>query len=474
VIEALAYYGYTEVDTNVPVTGGFLESTINYNTSGVNLSGIAGVTVYFPSGAPRNSNATKYYIYRVDVSGTPPQDFTKVGEAQITSSGWVDDFTVPIGNASSTPYGMVRVVDSYYDRDVPPPAFIHINEYKGSHVALSDSYPRRLYYTPPGRRESYPVPYRIESFPMAKHDELRGTISLGDTMLILAIGGVMTIDELPIANQEGILGVESNVRKIDGQPGCVGYRSFVPYSVNGAPRGAWVSRFGVQITTGATVARISDDLDWKATVNIDTLETSILFWDEDRQMLVLYFDQDGDSVNDHMLFFHMAPEHTKGSESRPKITGPHPVKCKGLTTAEVGGIPCIFTANTTDGSVYVEWNGNADASNAYTASGIVSLFVKSGKIYSKDYREWSAFKGLVRHDHWGNADVLGVTWHYGRDLHHRVSSVTKSIGLSGVQADHFFVGRQGDWAQLELTHEGSGLGAITAIQVVTNMGGELP
>ena len=476
-IDAEAFYGFTEVDETVNIGGSFLESVAAWKTSGVLLSGVAGAYLELPS-TPNNTNATSYYIYRTDVSGTAPQDFTKIGSVGIPrvsgafTSGsftWTDRFDIGVGDAGSIPYAMVRVVDAYYDRDVAPASFIHINEFKGSHVALRLAEPRKLSYTPPGRRESYPEPYRVDSFPMAKYDALRGTVSVGNTLVILAQGGIMTMDELPIANAEGVLNSDVNVRRFDGQPGCVGYRSFCSYSINGAPRAAWVSRFGVHITAGPTAARISDDLDWKAAVNTDTLDSSILFFDEDRLTLNLYYDADGDGNNDHVLFFHMAPEHTKGSEAKPKITGPHPCRVNGLTTAEIDNTPRVFTSNPTDGHIYVEWNGALDASNAYNVSGIVPLNVKTGKIYSKDYREWSAFKGLLRHNHWGNAESMTMTWHYGRDANHREGRTVKSVSLSGVHGDQFFVGRQGDWGQLELTHEGSGLGAITAIQVITTM-----
>jgi hypothetical protein len=483
-IDATAFYGYTEVNENVSIGGSYLESIASYNAAnGVLLSGIAGAYLELPN-APNNPTTTAYYIYRTDVSGTAPQDFTKIGQVavpmisgQLLTSGtfiFKDKFDIGVGDAGAFPYAMVRVVDAYYDRDRAPVAFIHINEFKGSHVALALGSPRRLYYTPPGRRESYPEVYQIDSFPMAKYDALRGTVAVGNTLVIMSQGGIMTMDELPVANAEGVLSADANVRRFDGQPGCVGYRSFCSYSINGAPRAAWVSRFGVHITAGPTAARISDDLDWKAMVNTNTLDSSILFFDEDRLTLNLYFDKDGDGNNDHVLFFHMAPEHNKGSEARPKITGPHPVRVNGLTTAEVSNTPRVFTSHPTDGHIYVEWNGNTDASNAYNVSGVVPLNIKTGKIYAKDFREYSVFKGLLRHNHWGNTDTIAMTWHYGRDLNHRVGQTTKTVSVSGVQSDFFFVGRQGDWGQLELSHYGSGIGSISALQMVTTMGGDMP
>jgi hypothetical protein len=372
---------------------------------------------------------------------------------------------VDVPDAGLLAYPMVRVLDTYYDRDYPPPPFISINQFKASFVGVNPDQPRKLWYSVPGRVESYSKVYVIDKFPMPEHDFLRGSMTVGDTLMILADGGLMRTDQLPVVNEEGVLAT-ADITRIDGQPGCVGYRAFTAYSVNGAPRGAWVSPYGVHITTSTTCSRVSDDLDWENTIDQSTLGTSILFWDKERLLLYLIYDANGDAVNDSVLFFHMAPEHLKGSEANPKITGPHPCRIQAINACVPEGQQLIFTGGT-DGQAYVEWSGSIDTSRAFNASGLVPFQVVGGKIYDDaGYDEFSVFKGVVRHDDWGSNEAAALTWRYGRDHDGFESAVTKSVSLSGNRNTEIFIGRAGEWGQVAIAHSGIGSGRISNLKLL--------
>jgi hypothetical protein len=305
---------------------------------------------------------------------------------------------------------------------------------------------------------------------MPEHDFLMGTMTVGDSLIILANGGVMTMSSLPLANNEGILS-SSETRRLDGAPGCVGHRAFTSFGPDGPLMGAWISAVGVHVTTIAQHTRISNDINWKALVNVSTLDQAILTWDEERQILVMDYDSDNDGYNDHCLFFHMSQDHQK-QNGRPKITGPHYRKANCVAKANLTG-EWLWWTGSLDRNIYNEWDGSiVDHSYVYNVSGIVPMIVKSGKIYDDvNYAELNTLKIVVRHDNF-NGTVGTLRYDYGRDSQLRSSSVTKNLSLSGVCQSEVFIGRQSEWAQFTISHLTSGQGSIGSIKLLTAQAGD--
>jgi hypothetical protein len=304
---------------------------------------------------------------------------------------------------------------------------------------------------------------------MPEHDMLVGTMTIGDSLVILAEGGIMTMSSLPIANNEGILS-SSETRRLDGAPGCVGYRAFTAFSSDGPLMGAWISAVGVHLTTIAQHTRISNDLNWNSLVNKSTLSKAILTWDEERQILVMDYDSDGDSYNDRCLFFHMSQDHQKPN-GRPKITGPHYRQANTVARAKSSGNWYWWTGNK-NRNIYNEWVGtDHDYSLIYNTSGQIPLVVKGGKIYDDvNYAELNTWKIVVRHSNF--IDPATLIYTYGRDSAQRLSSVTKTLSLSGVRQNEVFIGRQSEWAQVEFSHLGSGIGSVGSIKLLTGQAGD--
>lgn len=456
-------YGITEA---CPAKG--LESPISYSPQTYSMDATQGnnsIQLTLPSGRV-NEFATDYYVYRTHDGGVAKRDFGRIGIIQLNDTAnpvFIDTFKTPFDTVATPKYALLQIqpgdgVIVYHDRDQAPSAFNFITSYQGSLVGIDSTNPRQLWYSFPGFPESWPIPYTIYSFPLAEHDRLVGLLPIGDSLLILAVEAVMELRGLPLVFNN-ILN-DSSIRKIEGQPGCVGSKAFCTYSTNGEPRGAWVSRTGLHVSNGPLAWRVSDSIDWGAMVNVATLDSAVLYWDERRQMLIMHFDFDGDGINDRYLFFIV-----KTGVQMPLIFGANYCDCSDIAHGYISGVQRIYSANP-DGHIYLEWTGTTDASNAYNTSGVVPLFVETGKLYTDDYTEMGTFKVNTMHSHWGVDESLSLIWTVGRDQDDYQASITNTVSLSGVRGTESFIGLAGEWAQLRLEHLGSGIGFLTTVKSI--------
>src|SRR6185436_18300736 len=108
--------------------------------------------------------------------------------------------------------------------DSPPPALAHLNYYKGSIVGTSVLTPRALFFSEAGALASFPEINVIANFPLPEKDRLIGTVTIGDTLLVLAEGLPITLTDLPRVTNGQFNAAEAAPMK--GQPGCVGIYAF--------------------------------------------------------------------------------------------------------------------------------------------------------------------------------------------------------------------------------------------------------
>jgi hypothetical protein len=435
------------------------------------------VVLSLPSGR-QNENTTDLRIYRTFDGGVAPRDFGLVGEASVDLVNrpvFVDTFREWGQFDVALPkYQMLRVVESDggeidYDLNTMPSIWSHINQFQGSLVGVDVTQNRRLWYTPPGTPESSPSCYVFKRFPLDEKDRLIGTLSVGDSLVVLAEAAVMEIRGLPLVQGDAIFNLPQ-VRKLDGIPGCVSPKAMCVVSIDGISAGAWVSPFGIFVTNGQTASRISDEMNWTSTINQATLSTSVLFYDEQRHLLVFTYDSDGDSINDRYILFHVSQQKPSGF---PKWTGPHFGFVNDLSDGVIEGLHRIYSGSN-DGNVYLEWNTGLDASNAYSVSGVVPLILKSGRYYQDTDREdYEVFKVSLRHSDFGVGETATVQCVYGRDHNANVSGVvTKSVSIAGHRGTECLIGRSLEWAEFTITHLGSGLGTFTDIRTTAESAGE--
>jgi hypothetical protein len=443
------YYAFTEYDA----TRG-LESPPSPQSAIVDLAAQNTVTLTLPAAA-QNSTATHWRIYRTPDEGVVPTQLGFIGAALIAQTTFVDALALPV-TLQSRPIVPLRTItggddegDTTVPRDTPPPALSFVTAWKGALCGLRIDSPRELSYSDPGRPESWPEFYRITSFPLPERDELVALVPIGDTMLILAKEAALVLTDLPLV-VSGVFNA-AEATPLRAAKGCVGRYAACAYSVAGESRAAWVSTFGVYSTNGSTVVPLSDDLDWPNEVSVSDLGSSVLLWDQELRVLRLWVDADGDGVNDRQFLFHMSPEHQK--DQGPKIT-----LGEATTSCAVGGVVDdtwhLYTGHVSDGTV------NLEGGEENTAT----MRIKPGMIYG-EWSDWQAIKGNLRHTDFGDGEECSVAWTWGRDVTGNTGTVTKAVSLEGHIGTEFFVNRSGEWAELEIVYEGSGLGSIQDCRV---------
>ncbi len=416
-----------------------------------------------------NSRATHFKIYRTFEGGVVFQDLALVGQVLSSETAWTDDFTVPVDEVAEIPYSILRVgsqdaEDGFlpYHRDLAMPTLSYITSWRGALVGLSREFPRALRYSAIGYPESWPEIYAVSSFPLPERDELVAIIPCGDTLLILARGAVLTLTALPQA-LDGVF-TSGEASPLRAAPGCVGVYAATAFSVAGEPRVAWVSTFGIYVSNGHTVARISDDLAWSTEVSVANLGSSVLFWDSELQVLWFAYDSDGGGTNDRFFYAHMLPEHDKGQGISPKWSGPHYGSIYCMTAGLVSSSYRVYSGHVSDGFVYLERGAATDASQSYSSTQ-VPLIVKTGRTYGS-WRDWLAYRGNLRHTAFTAGNTASLVWTWGRDSNGQTGSVTKSsVSLVSQVGTDFFIGRSGEWAEMQLTHTGTGVGALLDCRV---------
>ena len=445
------YYAYSEWDDDRgrgspkgPVTDLVTLSTQNQ------------VALTLPSSA-QNSTATHWRIWRTTDGGSQPQGLGLIGEIPIAETSFIDDFTTDKDTEAVPVYPLVRVSDPdsnatlYFDRDVAPPSAKHMNVYEGSVIMTNREKPRVLRWTEPGRPESSPEINLIENFDFPEHDILVGTMNVSESLIVLAQDLVLRVDGLPsIINGQFNA---SDVNPLRGQPGCVGIYAFTSFSVQGESRGAWVSRFGIHITNGFSTQRITSDLDWESDVDVASLGSAVLRFDQERDVLIFAYDSDGGGTNDRFLLFHMSPEHQKQGIG-PKIGGPHYGSINCLASAVVGGVNRVYSGHVSDGNVYVEDNGATDASSAYSGTQVPMIL---GVQDDFEGRNGEIHDGGIEHTNFGSGQTCTLSFSTVRDSDGevRTQTVSKTPSLHGDSRSDFFIGRSGSRIDFTITHTGA-------------------
>ncbi len=419
------------------------------------------VSLTLPSAA-LNATTTHFHIYRTTDGGTAPQDLARIGVALVAAAGgaFLDNLSVPITTVGAPFLGLWRVEDSrsnsvYFPRDLPPPEFQWMAEFKGSLLGIRRQ-DRALYMSAPGRPESWPEINVVGSFPFKEHDILVAAMPVGDALLIAAQDLMLRLDDIPIVVR-GVFNA-AEVHRIDGAPGCVSQYAITPFSVAGEPRVAWVSRFGVHVTNGYTHETISLDVDWPAFCSRANLNNASLFWDEDEDVLILDYPT-STTGNNRSAYIHMGLMHRK-QNGQPKWTFPHHSTVTTRAGAVVGGEWRVYEADWSDGVVYLT-GGTTDASQSFSGTQ-VPLDVTTGRLYG-ERRDTSVTRAGLEHGNFGSGQNATLTWTAGRDSASNNQRVSKTVSLNGQQHTEFFVGRAGQWHEVRIQHTGSARSFIKGI-----------
>ena len=337
----------------------------------------------------RNPNTTHFKIYRTPLVdrfvGTGREiasgfrnllglvDIVPASEALV----WTDRIELPLDIQPPNLLEQVIIIGGTasgtlaYDMNTPPPRFQHISVFKGQLVGV---YGRTLRASMPGRPESWPIPYIINSFPLAENDNLVATFPVGEELCIGARSVMMAVDRLP--------SVDRNGQFISGRVRVVADFGLVsPKAITGVSMGkdeedlcAWVSESGIHLTNGYTARRITNDIDWdELKKNADLADSSLMFNPETMQLRFSY--------GNRFMLLHMDPSHVK-ENGQPKITYGHYGKLLDQHYANRRGGGIVVSGHASDGRIYYEEVGSIDESNTYDAQGNIPF--RLGRHYELD------------------------------------------------------------------------------------------
>jgi hypothetical protein len=451
-------YAITEYDSN-----NRKESVPGQQSDTLVFTDRLGALITLPS-FQSNPNTDTYNIYRSNLPAGDPgvgvQDawanFGLVSSQKIVSgltNNYLDDYTIPITYTPSPLVPSIAVTADdvstvYYLRDYAPPTMRAMTVFKGSVVGLSADSKRQLVYSYAGYPESFPQFHVIDKFPLPERDELVGVIPVGNTLMILAKGAVLTIQELPHVRLGRL--VASEVDVIEGAPGCVSDYGYTSVEIDGFPSLAYVSIHGIYVTDGHSAKRISEDLDWDLEITRSTLKNSNLFFDKDLKHLIFSYDKSGDGVIDNKFIFHMDRIHRKAN-GLPKVLGPTPANLSRFVQGQIDNEYQIYTGSSaSDGKVFKERTGTIDASSSYlTGTQLVPFDIKTGRYYG-DWQFWSAIRGNLRHTNWSDSQLANILWTAGRDDGDNSDTVTRSVALTGKKGTELYLGRAGEFHQAEI------------------------
>jgi hypothetical protein len=447
------YYAFTEYDSaRNQESSGSPESAI------VTMAAQNLVTLTLPS-AGQNSRATHWRIYRTPDGGSVPSQLGRIAEIPIAQTAFSDAFDIAFDFQASHIIPLLPMQASsgqeYVALNDPPPQgckqfFVH----RGRIIGITG---RALAYSEPGLPESWPAVNSDSDFALKEGDTLVVGVSLGDIIVAFCSQTVVTLLDVPSWTDGTFRTTHKST--LPNAPGCVGQDAVAVFTTGSGLLAAWVSPYGIYVTDGHTARRVSDDQAWTTILTQTVLSTSVLHWDKNRQCLVFAYDVTGSGANDRFALIHMAPEHQKET-GLPLWTGPHYGGIASMASGIVGGTPRLWSGAWAAGVVYVEDTGTTDAASSYSGTQ-VPLIVLTGRLYGDtlapalSWRDWATYKARLRHTAAGGAETVSAQWTTGRDGTGTTQVVTKTPSIVSQQANEFYVGLGGEWAEVQLTHTGS-------------------
>jgi hypothetical protein len=343
------------------------------------------------------------------------------------------------------------------ERDQPPPNLDRVMGYQNSLIGLKG---RRLLYAIPGLPGSWPEIYGVNSFNLEEHDTLYSGIDMGELFILGAKGGILRIQSLPRVSVSNF--AFGAPEQIPGAPGVVGPYAMAKVALQGKPMAAYISHYGVYLTDGYSVQRISDEWDWSAYSGIDK-SGWVLHWDWERFVLILGYATTG-TTNNRYALFHMHPDHRKAN-GQPKAVWDQYGSYNDLASGQVGNTRRLYSAHSSNGIVYTEDYGSTDASESYDDDATWPFILKTRRMYG-DETEWAALAVFLRHSDFGDGQTCSVAWTVGRDQGDGSSHTkTKTVSLEGTKTTQFDVAVSGDWHEATFTHTGSAGGSFDSLQI---------
>lgn len=364
------------------------------------VTNIAGFQVSLPQ-QPQNTAMTHFVVYRTVDGGAFPTG-TQVARISVRdtdpASPTFGQFTPkpyffdpgPLNLAASTnTFGFFQVAGLFFIRDVIPPIGTSIATYQNALVTAPLDFPNTVRYSAAGFPESWPTLNTV-ALGSDRDDTVMGLAPLGVNLGIFMRGRCKRLDHLPTPSDPTFSSAPEDFAPDHGLASRNGLTYITP------PGGtsthiAYVAKDGVRLTNLYQSIVITNNIDWRGTVDTTQLSTSILRALPSESRLEFYFTPtaafltiQGWPVAAKCCMFIHYQIHEEFDIAKVRITV-QPINAAAVVTVPVAEQDYSFIlssgVNVAPSVVYVDEVGTSDALKTIDTSGTIPRKLQTGVIY---------------------------------------------------------------------------------------------
>jgi hypothetical protein len=270
-----------------------------------------------------------------------------------------------------------------------PPECSTGDVFQGSLVLNDLADETAIRFSLPGEPEAFPGPYVMRFNTTKRKDRVTFMRSLGDVLVVGMENGIKRVNYLPSEQDTDFqTGIAHSDLATDH--GIAGPLAAVKFDwPNRGTMLAYASMAGPMLTDAITTRPLNMDLDWANTVKLSALSSCVFRVYPKEKWLVLYYCPAGatHTKNTRALVWSYAADKMKDGDFLPCV-GPLTISGRSSMEAMLSGQPFLLTGHETNGFVYQEDFGVAqasgyqvhNASNSLTSAPIVPI-VKTRRLY---------------------------------------------------------------------------------------------
>jgi hypothetical protein len=355
---------------------------------------IAGFQVSLPQ-ERQNSITTAFKVYRTADGGAYPtgtlaQTVRVVDNAGVfTPKPSAFDPGPLNANAGTLTYGFFTVAGLFYERDIPPPIGTVITAYQNALVTAPVAFPNTIRYSASGFPESWPT---LNSIALAseRDDTVMGLAALSSQLGIFMRGRGKRLDHLPTPSDPTFAAAPEDFAPDHGLESRNGIAYITP--PGGAPTHiAYVAKDGIRVTNLYQSTIITNNIDWRGTVDVSQLSSTILRSLPSESRLEFTFvptaaflTAQGWGVGTRAVMW-LHYQQSEGFQLQKTRATVQPINITAAATVPVSGQDYTFLLSRGIGIppsvVYVDEVGTSDAMNSVDTVGTIPRLIKTGLIY---------------------------------------------------------------------------------------------
>lgn len=235
------------------------------------VTNIAGFQVSLPT-TPQNAITTHYAVYRTVDGGAFPTG-TLVSRVPIGTPFFFDPGPLNVAAGTLT-YGFFQVAGLFFERDIIPPIGTVIVTYQNSLVTAPTATPNTIRYSAAGFPESWPLLNSI-ALGSERDDTVMGLATLGSQLGVFMRGRCKRIDHLPTPSDPTFASAPEDFAPDHGLESRNGLTYITPPGGT-STHVAYVAKDGIRITNLYQSTLVTNNIDWRDTVDTTQLATTFL------------------------------------------------------------------------------------------------------------------------------------------------------------------------------------------------------